>query len=157
MGKASAVLLIALFVSEARGEAYRPLPRLAPAKVRSRAAGEAKAVPVPPAAEAAREEAADAPAPGATRDAGPGARAVRPARRSEEVRVATAVPAASVGRRARRVGPPPPLEDELGRVVVFASTPPLQDEAGRILQPSDPARVIVLPSPGKRPRARGTR
>lgn len=133
MEKAVALVVIALLASEARGEAYRPLPRLPPAKVRSRAAGDASRVSVPPAAD----------------------EGARPEPRPGDVRVASPRPGAPTGRRTRRVGPPPPLQDERGRVVVFASVPPLQDEAGGLLEAIEPVHVIVLPAPRKRARAGG--
>jgi hypothetical protein len=137
---ALSLVVIGVVVGDARGEPYRPLPRLPPAKVRQRAATRSRYVPAPPIAAVQPESAtADLPrSPPVADRPGPGqeARAAQPSLR-----------------RARRVGPPPPLQDELGRTIVFAAAP-LAREGGGLADGFAPLHVIVLPSRGER--AHGT-
>jgi hypothetical protein len=135
--KALALLVIVVAARTAGGEPYRPLPRLPPAKVKDRAASPSNRIPVPAAASAGAE-----PAPGDT-PASP----TPDARPNTASGVEVARPAL---RRARRTGPPPPLQDEVGRTVMFAAANPLQDDGGGFVDELGPVQVIVLPSPGKR-------
>jgi hypothetical protein len=152
MKEALGLLVVALAASSARAEPYRPLPRLPPGKVESREATGASQVPAPADSSAGQETGQ-----GETSGAPGGASRLAPMSTATGARAATAdrlgpeaQPTTGPVRRARRVGPPPPLQDELGRTFVLAAAPPLQDDGGGILEAPEPVHVIVLPSPDRK-------
>ena len=77
---------------------------------------------------------------------------IPPATATATARATPTATGAPAVRRARRIGPPPPLQDEAGRTIVFASAPPLQDEAGQLLLRDEPVHVVNQPARGTRAR-----